>query len=84
MKYHFSTTYLKEILAKRTDNHCSNPDCRQITISPFQLENATSILLVVEINSLTNSFLGYFIRIDENEDFSIENIIWLCMTTRNG
>ncbi len=70
---------IKELLAKRVGNCCSNPDCRQPTFGP-QINPKKALNVGVAAHITAASPLGprYSASLTTEERTSVENGIWLC------
>lgn len=70
----------KDILAKRAGYHCSNPDCRKLTIGPNKKKDkSSSIGVAAHIVAASNGGpRSGAARLSFDEISSIDNGIWLC------
>lgn len=68
-----------DLLGKRVAFHCSNPDCRKITIGPNEeKEKATIIGIAAHITAASSDGPRYNSELSEEERRHIDNGIWLC------
>lgn len=71
----------RELLAKRSGNMCSNPDCRKITTSSNSNGNrATSIGEAAHIYGARANSSRFKVEMTDRERAQITNSIWLCNT----
>lgn len=69
----------KDILAKRVGYHCSNPDCRHMTIGPGKTAtDVTKIGVASHICAASHGGPRFDASMTPKERKSIENGIWLC------
>jgi len=72
---------IKETLSKRVALHCSNPQCRKLTIGPNSNENkTTNIGVAAHITAASPGGPRYDESIDTEIRSSIPNAIWLCQS----
>jgi hypothetical protein len=70
-----------DTLAKRVALHCSNPNCRKLTIGPNSLEQkTTNIGVAANITAASPNGPRYDPSLTPVERSSIKNAIWLCQS----
>jgi len=68
-----------DILGKRVAFHCSNPECRKITIGPNEKgDKATIIGIAAHITAASPEGTRYNLDFNEEQRKCIDNGIWLC------
>lgn len=71
----------KEKLAKRVSLHCSNPDCRQLTIGPkIQDSGVINIGVAAHITAASSGGPRFNSELSPEERKGFGNGIWLCQT----
>lgn len=71
----------KETLAKRVAFHCSNPDCRALTIGPHSEPNRhVSVGVASHMTAASAGGPRYDPQLSQSERSSIDNGIWLCQS----
>ena len=71
----------KEIIAKRVNSLCSNPNCRKPTTGPSENENKfINIGVAAHICAASEGGCRYDFSMSPDERKSVKNGIWLCQT----
>lgn len=71
----------KEILAKRSGQRCSNPDCGRATSGPHEDDHrAINLGVAAHITAAAPGGPRYNKRLTPKERSSVANAIWLCQT----
>ncbi|SOE48507.1 hypothetical protein SAMN05446635_0224 [Burkholderia sp. OK233] len=71
----------KEILAKRSGQCCSNPDCGRVTSGPHEDDDkAVNLGVAAHITAAAPGGPRYYEKLARTERSSIGNAIWLCQS----
>jgi hypothetical protein len=70
---------VKELLASRVANHCSNPECHQTTSGPQKdSEKAINVGVAAHITAASENGPRFNSSLSSSQRQSVENGIWLC------
>ena len=80
MRDDFSTK-TKEIIAKRVNSLCSNPNCRKFTTGPSETKNKSiNVGVAAHISAASKGGCRYDSSMSIEDRKSVKNGIWLCQT----
>jgi len=72
------TEEVKQLLADRVGNRCSNPDCQQLTSGPRTDGKAINLGIAAHITAASIGGPRYDASLSQEDRKSINNGIWLC------